>query len=364
MNRRGEKRIRRELAAIEDARAEGEPHACGLAIAFNQGDSCPRFYVLRGSQRFSPYSGYVIHFRIQFPSDYPFEPFQLLIQPTYDFFHPLIACATRTGLCAAFIHRLHWWGGDRSWRPTMSVSSLVKEGLLPMWTNGDCWVEDAANPDPYCPHTACFFESTSHTTAELQFPHALPSFEGDIFCWHTEIHRLRCCWPYATNGFNPVAAHLLVADVQRFEHFARKSWSAQMTDECAASIIPLRIMSRLSPITLPRPISQRLQPPPYTPLPPAPWSIVNLCLAPHILCVISGWAARWIIANARTMSQSSSIGNREAWALLLFVWRRVRGVAGVRRLTGYDPSAPRPPGTREHYNASRQHIGMLCKPWR
>ncbi len=79
MNRRGEKRIRRELAAIEDARAKAEPHASGLAIAFNQGDSCPRFYVLRGSQRFSQYSGYVIHFRIQFPSDYPFEPFMLLV---------------------------------------------------------------------------------------------------------------------------------------------------------------------------------------------------------------------------------------------------------------------------------------------
>jgi hypothetical protein len=73
------------------------------------------------------------------------------------------------------------------------------------------------------------------------------------------------------------------------------------------------------------------------------------------VCVISGWAARWIIVTARALSQSSSIGNREAWALLLFVWRRVRGSAGVRRLTGYDPSAPRPPGTREHYNASRQH---------
>ena len=82
-----EKRIRREFANIQDAQAKGEPYGCGLAITFNQGDifdwlctyTCPQFYVLQGLQRFSPYSGYVIHFRIQFPSDYPFEPFKLLV---------------------------------------------------------------------------------------------------------------------------------------------------------------------------------------------------------------------------------------------------------------------------------------------
>lgn len=56
------------------------------------------------------------------------------------------------------------------------------------------------------------------------------------------IPRLRSCPQYANNGFNPVAARLLVNDVQRFERLARKSWSARMTDECAASIIPLRLI--------------------------------------------------------------------------------------------------------------------------
>ena len=156
------------------------------------------------------------------------------------------------------------------------------------------------------------------------------------------VPRLHSCPQYANNGFNPVAARLLVNDVQRFERLARKSWSARMTDECAASIIPVRLMSRFTPSMLLRPLSQ---PPPYTPLPPAPWSIVNLCLAPHRLCVISGW----IMATARALCQSSSIGNWQAVTLLLCVWRRVRGVAGVRRLTGHDPSAPRPPGTQEHH---------------
>ena len=49
------------------------------------------------------------------------------------------------------------------------------------------------------------FGSTSHQTAELHLPHALPSFER-LFFWDTEFRRLRCCWPYTTNGFKPVAA--------------------------------------------------------------------------------------------------------------------------------------------------------------
>jgi hypothetical protein len=153
------------------------------------------------------------------------------------------------------------------------------------------------------------------------------------------LPRPRGCRQYATNGFSPVAAHLLFTDVQRFEHLARKSWSA---------IIPLRFMSRFSPIMLPRPLSQPPQQLSYTPLPPAPLSIVNLCVAPHRLCVISGWTALWIMATAPSLCQSASISNRQSGTLHLCVWQRERGVAGVRRVTGYDPSVPRPPGTREH----------------
>jgi ubiquitin-protein ligase len=189
MNRGNERRIRRELADIEDARAKGEPNGCGLSVTFNQGDvfdwlcayTCPQFYFLRGSQRLSPYSGYVIHFQIQFPREYPFRPFKLLFRPTSDLFHPLIACVAGTGSCAAFIHRLNWWGGGSgSWHPSMSVSRLVQDGLLPMWTDGDCWVAEAADPDPYCPCFDWLHTQTSHSMAELRFPHAHPCFEGDM----------------------------------------------------------------------------------------------------------------------------------------------------------------------------------------
>jgi len=72
--------------------------------------------------------------------------------------------------------------------PRMSVRGLLQEGLLPMWTDGDCWVP--ADPVPkkmdtsiqqfagtclYCRAAAYTFDNIP-----AEFPLALPSFEGDI----------------------------------------------------------------------------------------------------------------------------------------------------------------------------------------
>ncbi len=51
---------------------------------------------------------------------------------------------------------------------------------MPMWTDGDCWVAEASNPDHYCPHFDDLLEDTSRSMAQLHFPHAHPCFEGDM----------------------------------------------------------------------------------------------------------------------------------------------------------------------------------------
>lgn len=181
-----EKRIARELGEIEAARAAGQPYACGLAITCENGDlfkwmctySCPRHYVLGGVQRLSPYAGLVIRFRIRFPPDYPFKPLKLLTQHSIDFFHPLISCSARTGLCAAFIlgvNFLYSW-----WSPAKSVRSVLEEGLLPMWTDGDCWLREHGAVEGCCssPRSSTYFFKSDENLAT--FPHVLPSFEGDV----------------------------------------------------------------------------------------------------------------------------------------------------------------------------------------
>ena len=181
-----EKRIARELGEIEAARAAGQPYACGLAITCENGDlfkwmctySCPRHYVLGGVQRVSPYAGLVIRFRIRFPPDYPFKPFKLLTQHSIDFFHPLISCSARTGLCAAFIFGVDFL--NNHWSPGKNVRNVLEEGLLPMWTDGDCWLRAQGPVEGCCssPHSSTYFFKSDENLAA--FPHVFPSFEGDV----------------------------------------------------------------------------------------------------------------------------------------------------------------------------------------
>ncbi len=340
------RRVPKELRLIEEARAAGEPYACGLAVALNVGDpfdwlctyTCPQHYVLRGEQRVSPYAGCVVRFRILFPERYPEQSFKLLIQPASDFFHPLVACAPDTGACVAAVICIPLLSGK--WSPTESVRHLLKEGLLPMWTDGDCWV-DAVEPhrrerQTFCSTCGafslddCCVWDVSPLTEAAVFPDALPPFEGDMrplieqsvqdraassilaaetaareqaedtaaleterefgivirsqtgkrtnirvkpffrytrfldavgiatgdyfdpdlcrFTWNGKwlnpystlrdfgivegsnldyFVSLKTCRPYSIQGFNPVAARLLLTDVEVFEYIARLSWSAQ-----------------------------------------------------------------------------------------------------------------------------------------
>jgi ubiquitin-protein ligase len=180
------KKIARELGEIEAARAAGQPYACGLAITCENGDlfkwmctySCPRQYVLGGVQRVSPYAGLVIRFRIRFPPDYPFKPLKLLTQHSIDFFHPLISCSARTGLCAAFIFGVNFLNGW--WTPAKNVRNVLEEGLLPMWTDGDCWLREQGAVEGCCssPRSSTYFFTSDENLAA--FPHVLPSFDGDV----------------------------------------------------------------------------------------------------------------------------------------------------------------------------------------
>ena len=70
----------------------------------------------------------------------------------------------------------------------MTVPRLLQEGLLPMWTDGECWVP--ADPVPRALDTSIqpFWRTCLHSRAgahifkedPAEFPLALPSFEGDI----------------------------------------------------------------------------------------------------------------------------------------------------------------------------------------
>jgi hypothetical protein len=151
------------------------------------------------------------------------------------------------------------------------------------------------------------------------------------------IFAVKESYHYARNGWNPMAKHLLLNNLQLFERFARSSWAAQR----AASIAPL--ISRFSSTMPPRPFSLRPQLPPVH---LASFSIANLHVAASRMCVQCGWAAFWVTASARELSRLFSISKWHAQTLALGVCRRVRGGAGVKWLVGYDPSAAPPPGTR------------------
>lgn len=163
------KSIARQLIEIRDARVRGEPYACGLAIttlhcpgfvdllaqnvtgihhkcnietilSCNPDDllellctyTCPQHYVIHGVQRFLPYAGCVIRFRIKFPQDYPFKPFKLLVSRTSDFFHPLINGDPDTGFCNAMIYHVRLFDFEHDWSPKWRLIDLLRKGLLPM----------------------------------------------------------------------------------------------------------------------------------------------------------------------------------------------------------------------------------------
>lgn len=423
-------RASRELGEIEQARAAGQPYACGLAIACNDGDvcdwlctyTCPKYYVIQGAERISPYAGHIIRFRIVFSEDRPHKPFRLLIQPAVDFFHPLVSCDADTGKCAAVVHRVE---------ALTTVPNLLREGLLPMWTCGDCWCKSSF--ESYRPDTLDIFFNDCWDCPNNTFPAPLPPHDGrapsqaasyhhlqqlgsvkeadedgdpirvslkhieirvitlfppftvhrlrkaayETFAWEEHLHQVimvddpgsNCVlledgrhlddyavlrqeklykfvhvyceykesYHYARNGWNPIANQLLLKNVERFERFARSSWSAQR----AASIAPL--ISRFSPTIPPRPFSLRPQQPP---VPLASFSIANLHVAASRMRVLCGWTAFWVNTSVRLLSRLFSISKWQAQTLLLGVCRRVRGGAGVQRLVGYDPSAAPPPGTR------------------
>lgn len=197
-----QKRIARELAALERARAEGKPYACGLAVdsqdlfRWRCTYTCPQYYVFRGEQRRSPYAGYVIQFQILFPTDYPFKPLSLLAERAFNFFHPLVACSGSSsqsqgvpmGSCSAIVHGVYFLDPDL-WSAGHTVLKVLEEGLQPMWTDGDCWVAASAETAQTC--VACpqhFFNDPRCRKFERDpvgrdppvFPQALPCFGGDI----------------------------------------------------------------------------------------------------------------------------------------------------------------------------------------
>ena len=470
-----QKRIQREFKEIEDAWAAGEPWACGLAITHKDGNlfqwmctyTCPQHYVFRGEQRVSPYAGHIIRFVITFPADYPFTPFKLSFQRTVRFFHPLISRDATVSGCTAFIHGLDKYLGSSV---LMTVPRLLQEGLLPMWTDGDCWVPTDPVPraldtsiQPFW-RTCLYSRAGAHIFKEdpAEFPLALQSFEGDIRPFIEQLMQAReaarlsraaeatarqlavetaaqsempfrviisfkntrecmpiqmfpsfsvghlleaiivasagrishyypqidlsfsgtrlerhrslndyniregscvyvdanlcgygrhLCRPCTDNGINPVAAHLLLNDVLRFEHFARQSWSdpsAPPPPEALPFHKIVELIGQLSCITLPRPLSLLPQPPRVLPLLPSA-DTVSLRAYRRQLLVFSGWT---MVTVRALLSQSPSIAMHHSKKILLsmFVRRRMLGFAGVRRLARglrYPPSAPPPPACRQ-----------------
>jgi ubiquitin-protein ligase len=201
-----EKRISRELAALEKARADGKPWACGLAVTCDFNDpqalrllctyTCPQHYVLRGVQRRSPYAGYVIRFQIRFPADYPYKPMILQAERTFDFFHPLVACSGSwehetskkipMGSSSAVVHGIYFLEREL-WTPAYTLLDVLEEGLQPMWTEGDCWVAASAKTAETCIACSRNFLDDPRTIDRFglerlleKFPQALPSFGGDM----------------------------------------------------------------------------------------------------------------------------------------------------------------------------------------
>ena len=159
-----------------------------------------------------------------------------------------------------------------------------------------------------------------------------------------------CCRPVTGNGLNPVAAYLLLHDIQQFEHFARQSWS-NPSASLPPNALPVhkieRLIRHLSSIPWPNlPVCLPPQPPRRFPrtLPSMilcenshdsnSFTVAHL----HQLFVFAGWAM--FTANV-LFSQSPSLPSDRVKKLCLR--RRVLGHAGVQRLLRlrcyYPPSA-------------------------
>ncbi len=147
------------------------------------------------------------------------------------------------------------------------------------------------------------------------------------------------CHPFALSGYNPVAAHLLHTDVQKFEHLALQSWSAQRVPHIAQLVCQFSFSIMRPPLT-PCPFVPLTRAPlPSLPLESLSSIIKKFITNPHQLHVISGLA----MAAVRALACDSLTIYR------LTLQRRVLGWAGVLRLAGqYDPMALPPPGCRDH----------------